>query len=71
MFVEDVVVVEEVFADVEVGAFDAVLGLFDEAGDHAVFEGEVVVEAEALHDVVDLFAAEEAHEVVFEGEVEA
>ena len=58
-------------ADVEVGAFDAVLGVFDDVADEAGFQRERIVDLEALHQTADLFAAEEAHQIIFQREVEA
>ena len=59
------------FADVEVAGFDFFLGGFDGAGDEGVFDGFVFLHAQFVHDGGDVFRAEQAHEVVFEGEEEA
>ncbi len=71
LFVHDVVVFEEVLAGVEVAAFDAFLGVFDGAGDEGMFNGDAGFHAHAVHEAGDAFDAEDAHEIVVEGEVEA
>ena len=71
LLVHDVVVLEDVFAGLEVLGFDGLLGGFDALGDHAGFDGHALFHAEALEEDGDPLAGEDAHEVVFEGEVEA
>ena len=71
LLVEDVVVFQGVFPLVEVEAFDAGLGLFDDAVDEGVFEGHHVVHAEAPHDAIQLVAAEAPHQFVFQREEKA
>ena len=71
LLVHDVVVLEDVFAGLEVLGFDGLLGGLDAAGDHAGFDGDALFHAEALEESGDPLAGEDAHEVVFEREVEA
>ncbi len=71
LLVHDVVVLEEVFAGFEVLRFDGLLRGFDAAGDHAGLDGDALFHAEALEQGGDPLAGEDAHEVVFEREVEA
>ena len=71
LLVHDLVVFEQVFADLEVAFFDLLLGAFDAARDHVAFDGLAFLHAEAGEDVLDPFAGEDSHQVVFEREVEA
>ena len=66
LLVHHVVVFEQVFASVEVLRFDGFLRLFDAARDEFRFDGHAFGHAEAEHQRFDAFAAEDAHEVVFE-----
>ena len=69
--VEHIVVFQQMLADIKVGAFHPRLRLFDQPADHAHFQGQSIVDLQALHQVVRLLAAEQAHQFVFHGEVEA
>ena len=71
LLVHDVVVLEEVFADGEVLRFDLLLRARDGVGDHLVLDGNAFFHPEALHQTRDPVRAEDAHQVVFEREVEA
>ena len=71
LLVHDVVVLEDVFAGLEVLAFDGFLRGLDAAGDHSGFDGNAFFHAEALEQRGDPLAGEDAHEVVFEGQEEA
>ena len=63
------VVFHQMFADVEVVAFHFLLGAFNAAADEGVFNGHVIGEAEFFHEALHAFAAENAHEVVFHGNI--
>src|SRR5205823_8241698 len=69
--VHDVVIFDDVLADVEVVGFNLLLGVFDRLGDEAVLERDVLLKAEAVHQAGDARAAEAAHQLVFERDVEA
>src|SRR5947209_6799 len=71
LLVHHVVVFEEVLARFEVAPFDLLLGALDGAGDHAVLDRHALFHAEALHQARDAIGAEDAHQVVFEREIEA
>ena len=71
LLVHDVVVFQEVFADIEVVAFHPLLGLFDGIGNQAVLDGLAFAHAQAAHEALDAVGAEDAQQVVFQGEVEA
>ena len=71
LLVHHVVVLEQVLADVEVVPLDLLLRALDGARDHAVLDRLVLLHAQAVHDVLHPIAAEDAHQVVFERQVEA
>ena len=70
LLVHDLVVLEDVLADLGVAGLDGVLRLLDGLGDHLRLERHVVGERLA-HDVGHGAGGEEAHELVLEGQVEA
>src|SRR5581483_6306961 len=69
--VQHVVVLEDVLARDEVLLLDLLLGVLDLAREDPRLHRLVLGELEALHDVVDAVAGEEAHELVLPREVEA
>ena len=71
LLVHHLVVFEQVLADFEVALFDFLLGAFDAAADHAAFDGLALLHAQPGQDVLDPFAGEDPHQVVFQREVEA
>ena len=71
LLVHDVVVLEDVFAGLEVLRFDGLLRGFDAPGDHAALDGDALFHAEALEQSADPLAREDTHKVVFEREEEA
>src|SRR5277367_2932334 len=71
LLVHYIVVFEKVFAGVEVLRFHGLLRVFDAARDKAGFDGDAFGHAEAEHESFHAFAAENAHEVVFEREEKA
>ena len=71
LLVHDVVVIQQGFADLEVVGFHPLLGPFHGAGDHGVFNGFAVAQAQLFHEALDPVRAEQAHQVVFQREVEA
>ena len=73
LLVHDVVVLKDALAHGEVDALDLVLGALDGLGDDLVLDGHVVAHVGRDHhlgDAVHLVAAEQAHEVVLERQVE-
>ena len=70
MLVHDVVVLQDVFTNTEVVAFNLSLGRFDEAGEHFRFDGLVFRGIDAVHDLFKAVAGKEADDVVFGGNVE-
>ena len=71
LLVHHVVVLQHVLADLEVAAFQLFLGAFQRVGDHAVLDGRVLVDLEGIHQAGDAVAAEQAHQVIFQAQVEA
>ncbi len=71
LLVDDVVVLDDALADVEVVALDAGLRVLDGLGDHARLDGHVALEAHALHERRDAVAGEALQEGVLEREEEA
>ena len=71
LLVHDVVVLQDVLADLEVAALEFLLGRLDGAGDHPVLDGGVLVDAQRAHQALHAVAAEQAHQVVLEAQVEA
>ena len=70
LLVHHVVVLQHGLTGLEVAAFHRGLGLLDGAGEHLVLDGGVLVDVHALHHAGDAVAAEQAHEVVLQGDVE-
>ena len=71
LVVGDVVVLEQLLADVEVARLDLPLRAFDRARDDAGLDRLAVGHLEALHDRAHAVAGEDAHQRVVEREVEA
>ena len=71
LLVDDVVVLDDALADVEVVALDARLGVLDGLGDQPRLDGHVALEAHALHQAGHAVRAEALHQRVFERQVEA
>ena len=69
LLVHHLVVLEHVLADLEVAVFDGALRALDRAGDHLRFERHVVGER-LPHHPVHRAGREQAHEIVFERQVE-
>ena len=70
LLVGHVVVFEQLLADVEVAAFDLALRLLDGVGHHAVLDGLTGLHAQRLHEVLHPVGGEDAHQAVFQRQVE-
>ena len=70
LLVHDVVVLEEVFSGAEVLRLDLFLRALDRLGHHAVLDRHAVFHSQALHEPGDAIGSEDAHQVVFERQVE-
>ena len=71
LLVHDVVVFEQVFAGLEVLPFHRFLRSFDAARDQPRFDGNAFFHAQPLQQVRDPLLGEDAHQVIFEREIEA
>src|SRR5882724_6719230 len=71
LLVHHVVVLEEVFPDLEVAGLHALLRGADGASHHRVLDGLALLHSEPIHDALDALGAEDAEEIVLEREVEA
>ena len=71
LLVHDVVVFQDVLADLEVPALELLLGRLDGAGDHPVLDGGVLVDAQRTHQALHAVAAEQTHQIVLEAQIEA
>ena len=66
MSIEDVVVFDNVLADIEVVRFDLLLCVFDRTRDPRMFERNVFFEAEPIHQTGDGSSAKTPHQFIFE-----
>ena len=70
LIVHDVVVAQHVFAAIEVARLDLLLRLFQRLVDPAMLDRLVLFQAKPLQDAVHAVGAEDAHQIVFEGQIE-
>ncbi len=68
--IEDVVVLKNVFADFEVLRFDLRLGGSDRVRHHLGFDRYVIRDVEATQEGIDHVGLEQAHQIVFQRQVE-
>ena len=66
LLIHDVVVLEDVLADVEIARLDLLLRVLDGIRDDLVLDGLVFLHAEFVHDLRDAVRGEEAQEIVLE-----
>ena len=71
LLVHDVVVFEDVLADVEVARLDLLLRVLDGVRDELVLDGLVLFHAELIHDLRHAVGREQAQEIILEREIEA
>ena len=70
LVVGDVIVLEQLFAHVEVARLYLALGRFDAARDDACLDGFAVRHLEPIHDGLDAVACKNAHQRVVQAQVE-
>ncbi len=70
LLIGNVVVLKQLFANVEVAAFDLALRLFDGIGNHAMLDRLALLHPECFHKVLHPVRGEDAHQVIFQREVE-
>ena len=68
--VHHVVILQQTLTDAEVVLLHLFLRPFDGLGNHAVLDHFAVLQADSVHHIGYFFGAEEAHQFVFEGDVE-
>ena len=68
--VHHVVVLQHVFPGLEVSGFHLLLGVLDGVGQHFLLDGGVFVHTQLLHHVHHPLRAEQAHDVVLQGQEE-
>ena len=71
LVVGDIVVFQQLLADVEVAPLHLALRLLDGASDHAMLYCLALLHAQALHEAAHPLRGEDAHQVVLHGQVEA
>src|SRR5580658_6428929 len=71
LLVVDVVVFEQVFAGFEVLRFDGFLRLLNALGDELRLDGHILFHAQPQHQALHALAAEDAHQIVLQGKIEA
>src|ERR1039458_4326857 len=71
LLIVNVVVFEQVFAGFEVLRLDGFLRLLNALGDELRFDGHILFHAQAQHQALHALAAEDAHQIVLQGEIEA
>ncbi len=69
--IHDIVVLEKIFANVEVSGLDFRLRVFNGLGDPRMFDGFVVGHPHAIHQFLDTITGKNTHQIVFQGQVEA
>ena len=68
LFVNYVIIFQQMFSDVEVMALDSPLGIFDSPGDEPGLYGFSLLHAQPVHYLLYALCAENAQEVIFERE---
>ena len=68
--VHHVVVLQNIFADLEVAPLDFPLAGFDGVGEELVFNGHILFHAHGVHQALNPLPAKEAHQVVLQGDDE-
>ena len=68
---DHIVIIDNVFTDIEVIAFNFCLRLFDELRDHATFQRHILFHADHLHDFCHAVGGKTAHQFVVQGQEEA
>jgi hypothetical protein len=71
LLVHDIIILDQLFAYVEIVSFNLGLGVFNGPADHVVFDGLSLLHAQFLHDAGDAFAAEYAQKIIFKGQIKS
>ena len=70
LLVHHIVILQDLFADGEVGRLQLFLGALDGVGDELVLDGHVLLKAQTVHEILHPLTAENAHQVVLQREEE-
>ena len=70
LLVHNIVVFQDHLTDIEVPFFHPLLGIFNGTGHHLVFNRFILFQSQLIHHVLDPVAAKEAHQVIFQRQVE-
>ncbi len=68
--VHDVVIFQQVLADIEILPLDTLLGIFDRLGNQPVLDRLSLFHADPVHDGGDPLGPEDPQEIIFEGKIE-
>ena len=68
--VHDVIVFEQVLADIEILSLDTLLGILDRLGNQPMFDRLSLLHTDPVHDRGDPFGAEYPEEIILEGKIE-
>ena len=71
LLIHHIVIHQHVFAAVEVLRLQAFLCAFNGVGENFCVDGRVLIQPEAIYQGCDVFAAEQPHEIVLKGEIDA
>src|SRR5437879_3429311 len=67
---DNIVIINDVFTNIEVVAFNLRLSLFDEARDHGALERHILFHANHFHDLGHTVGSETAHKFIIQGQEE-
>ena len=70
MTIDDVVILNNIFARIKVVAFDTLLGCFQCLGHSAVLNWRFFVDAQPVHQRRDALALENSHQIIFGRHIE-
>ena len=71
LLVHDIVILDELLADIEVVPLHLGLGVFNGPADHIVLDGLAFLHTQFFHDTGNPLAAEYAQEIIFEGKIKS
>ena len=66
LLVHDVVILQHLFTNCKVRCFELFLGTLNRVGDELVLDGDILVQAQGVHQVLHALAAENTHQVIFQ-----
>ena len=66
LFVHDIVIFQQMFADLEIVAFNLLLGIFNRLGDHAVFDGHPFFHPQFQHQIRHPLGSKNPQEIILQ-----